>query len=153
MTELVLEAEREGIMLLEDRRIGRLKGLYIDGHIVLNPSIETYKEKRCILAEEIGHYYTSCGNILDQSKVENRKQERRARGWAYEKLIGPDKIIDAFKHGVQNRYELAEYLNVTEKFIEEALEYFKTKYYPYRQYDEYCITFDPLGVFKSFKKR
>ncbi|HHY42537.1 MAG TPA: ImmA/IrrE family metallo-endopeptidase [Thermoanaerobacterales bacterium] len=149
MTGLLIEAEKAGIEVLEDARIGRLKGLYIDNIIVLNSNLETEKEKRCILCEELGHHFTSYGNILDQTKIENRKQERRARAWAYEKLISPDTIIKAYEHGVQNRFELAEFLNVTEEFVQDAISYYKTKYWPYYRKGEYCIIFDPLNVIKK----
>jgi hypothetical protein len=75
MTELILEAEKEGIRIIENGQIGRLKGLYVDNFIILNA--ETEKEKRCILCEELGHHYTSYGNILDQTKIENIKQEKK----------------------------------------------------------------------------
>ena len=39
MIGLLIEAEKAGIEVLEDARIGRLKGLYIDNIIVLNPNI------------------------------------------------------------------------------------------------------------------
>ena len=48
----------------------------------------TPTEKACVLAEELGHHYTTVGNILDQSDVGNRKQELKARLWAYDKHIG-----------------------------------------------------------------
>ena len=35
--------------------------------------IET--EKACVLAEELGHHYTTVGDIIDQKESENRKQE------------------------------------------------------------------------------
>ena len=40
------------------------------------------------MAEELGHYYTGVGDILDQSSVSNRKQELCGRVYAYNKLIG-----------------------------------------------------------------
>ena len=38
-------------------------------------------EKASVLAEELGHYYTTVGNILDQEDAGNRKQEHKARTW------------------------------------------------------------------------
>ena len=114
--KLLIEANNEKINVYE-RDIGKLKGLYVDGNIALNLAIETYSEKACVLAEELGHYHTTVGDILDLSKAENRKQERRARGWAYEKLVSLTSLIEASKQGIRNRYELAEYLGVSEKFI------------------------------------
>ncbi|MDD3648474.1 MAG: hypothetical protein PHS44_08340, partial [Candidatus Dojkabacteria bacterium] len=66
----------------------RIDGLYIDRNIALDKEVKTGKEKSCILAEELGHYYTTVGDITDQTKVENRKQELRARMWAYNDRIG-----------------------------------------------------------------
>jgi hypothetical protein len=53
----------------------KLKGLYVDGNIALSDKLDTTNEKTCILAEELGHHYTTAGNILNQSNSNNRKQE------------------------------------------------------------------------------
>ncbi|MEK9198836.1 ImmA/IrrE family metallo-endopeptidase [Ureibacillus sp. FSL E2-3493] len=86
------------------------KGLYGDNVIWINKSLPSLIEKRCILAEEIGHHLTSTGDILDQSNVTNRKQELKARSWAYEKLVPLKKIIQAHKRNISNRFELADFL-------------------------------------------
>lgn len=104
-------------------------------------------EKACVLAEELGHHYTSSGNILDQSSVQNRKQEQVARTWAYNKLIGLVGIVDAYKTGCRSRSEMADHLNVTEEFLSEALERYRNKYGTYTAVDNYIIYFEPsLGV-------
>jgi len=146
--ELLIEADNEGLNVYE-RDIGKLKGLYIDGNIALSPFVETRSEKACILAEELGHYHTTVGNILDQSKVENRKQERRARGWAYERLVSLKSLIEASKQGIKNRYELAEFLGVSERFIDEAIQYYKGKHGLYYELGKYIIYFEPLGVLEK----
>ena len=56
----------------------KIKGLYCDGNIALSRNIKTESEKKCILAEEIGHFETSCGDITDQNNISNRKQELHA---------------------------------------------------------------------------
>ena len=81
----------------------------------------------------------------------NRKQERCARAWGYEKLVGIIRLIEAFKAGVKNRYELSEYLNVTEEFIKEALEYYKQKHGLYFKIDNYVVYFDPLVVMEVWE--
>lgn len=50
-----------------------LKGFYTDGNIAINTSVNDSREKTCVLAEELGHYYTTTGDILDQSDTMNRK--------------------------------------------------------------------------------
>lgn len=54
----------------------RIKGLYYDKHIAINKDLETDTDKACILAEELGHHYTTVGNILDQSKAENKNSKQ-----------------------------------------------------------------------------
>lgn len=57
--------------------------------------------KKCVLAEELGHYHTTVGDILDLSTASNQKQEYRARLWTYDKMIGLSGIISAYKTGKQ----------------------------------------------------
>ncbi|MHB8063373.1 MAG: ImmA/IrrE family metallo-endopeptidase [Ruminiclostridium sp.] len=128
-----------------------LSGLCIDDNIFIRKNIPTTSEKTCILAEELGHYHTSCGNILDQTKVENTKQERQARNWAYGKLVPLDKLIEAYGSGVRNRHELALYLDIIEEFLEEAIKHYKEKYGLHYILDNYIIYFEPLGIYKIFE--
>ena len=55
------------------------------------------------------------------TSVQNRKQERQARLHGYNRLIGLTGLIRAYEHGCTNRYETAEYLDVTEEFLEECI--------------------------------
>lgn len=121
----------------------RIKGLYCDGSIAIRQDIETTVERSCVLAEELGHYYTSVGNILDQTEVANRKQELRARAWAYNKKIGLIGIVNAYKQHCRNLYEVAEHLEVTEEFLKESLNYYRSKYGASAQIDNYVIFFEP----------
>ncbi|MBM7717244.1 Zn-dependent peptidase ImmA (M78 family) [Bacillus thermophilus] len=147
---LLREASDKGVDIYEKPMKPTIKGLYCNNNIWINKHLATTSEKACILAEELGHYYTSAGNILDQSKVENRKQELKARSWAYEKLFPLQKIVQAHQSTVRNRYELAEFLGVTEEFLEEAIQRYREKYGPYTTIDNYTICFDPLGVLEMF---
>ncbi|MCK9326099.1 MAG: ImmA/IrrE family metallo-endopeptidase [Bacteroidales bacterium] len=150
--KLLKKASHHGVDIYEKPMKPRIKGLYADSVIWINKHIPTAAEKTCTLAEELGHHYTSIGDILDQSRIENRKQECRARAWAYQRLVGPEKLIAAFECGVRNRYELAEFLNVTEEFIGGAIKYFKQKHGLHYKLGNYCITFEPLAVLKISSK-
>lgn len=128
--------------------VNGLKGLCYNGNIAIEESL-TQIEKACVLAEELGHHYTTVGNILDQSSVSNRKQELRARMWAYNKMIGLIGIIGCYEHGCQTKHEMAEYLEVTEDFLLEALERYRQRYGEFTVVDNYVIYFEPcLGVVK-----
>jgi len=148
--KLIREAVHHGLDISEKPMTPAMKGLYADGVIWINKNIPTKAEKTCILAEELGHYHTTEGDILDQSKIKNRKQELRARTWAYEKLIPLSSIVQAHKQGFQNRYDLAEYLGVTEEFLDSAIKRYKEKYGLFASVDGYTVCFEPLGVIEFF---
>ena len=151
--ELLQEAEDNNIEVMEFIFRGSNKGMYSDGIIAIRKDINTNTEKKCILAEELGHYHTSKGNILDLKSVSNRKQERQARKWSYEKLVPLKSIIKASFECCTNIYELAEYLDVTEDFLKEVLQYYQSKYGLYAEVDNYSIYFSPLTVCKyKYKK-
>lgn len=126
----------------------RIKGLYCDGVVAIRENM-TIPEKTCALSEELGHHETSVGNIIDMASAANRKQERQARLWAYNKQIGLIGLVRAFEHGCQNRFEIAEYLEVTEEFLEECIECYRNKYGICKQVDNYVVYFIPqLAIMK-----
>lgn len=148
MDNILKAIEDEGIEIVEMEFNGVRKSLYGDNTIAIDHRIKDSRSKRCILAEELGHHYTSYGNIIKYGKLINKKQEKRARNWAYDKLIGIVGLITAYNSGVRNRYELAEYFDVTEEFLQDALNHYKEKYGLYLQIDNYIVYFDPLTIVK-----
>lgn len=138
------EACRDGIEIIHRKfDSNRIKGLYCDGVVALSTQIETSKERVCILAEELGHHYTSVGNIIDLSDIQNRKQERHARLWGYNDRIGLRGLINAYEKGCKSRYEIADYLEVTEEFLEEAINCYRDKYGVCATVDNYIVYFIP----------
>lgn len=143
--KLLNSAESQSINIIDyDFSNTRFKALYCDGTIALNKHMENDIERKCILAEEIGHFHTTSGNILDQTDAGNRKQELRARLWAYNKLIGLGGIIRAYEHGCVNLSETADYLDVTEPFLSDALRAYQSKYGDGVEFEKYMIYFNPL---------
>lgn len=148
---LVDEACKDGIEIIQkDFNSNRIKGLYCDRVIALNKTLDSTREKTCVLAEELGHHYTSVGNILDQKNTQNRKQERQARLWAYNKQIGLKGLIRAYEHGCKNKHEVAEYLEVTEEFLEDAIYEYREKYGTCTTVERYIVFFIPqLAICKK----
>lgn len=114
--------------------------------IVLSNALQTSAERLSVLAEEAGHYHTSTGDILSLDDVWSRKQELRARAWAYDRYAGPEKLIKAWREGIRTPWELAEYLDVTEEFLIAALKYYAGKYGPIWHVDKYLIGFEPFAI-------
>lgn len=125
---LLDEAQKHNIEVYEMPMLPRNKGLYADGIVWVNKYTLTTVDKACTLAEEIGHYHTSTGDILDQQDIRNRKQELRARQWAYHCMIPLNRIVEAHHARISGRYDLAEYLGVTEEFLQAAIDRYTEKY-------------------------
>lgn len=139
--QLLIEADNNNLVAKEkDLPVskGRIKG----NRIAIKRGL-TEREKKCVMAEELGHYYTGTGEMLDQSSVLNRKKEVQGRVFAYNKLVGLMGIIDTYRHHCQNLAEAAEHLEVTEDFLRESLAYYKGKYGPNVTIDNYIIMFEP----------
>lgn len=148
--QLLDTAEKNGLAVKEQPLI-EYDGLIRNNRIAIRKNIETDTEKSCVLAEELGHYYTSSGNIIDLQDVRNQKQEYRARLYGYNLKIGLSGIIQAYESGCRNLYEMAEHLDVTEEYLIEALKCYKEKYGLYTIVDNYIIYFSPnLSVAKLF---
>ncbi len=140
-TDLLIEADKQHLITKEKplrANCGRIKG----NRIAIKHDLDE-TEKKCTLAEELGHYHTTVGDIIDQSSDANRKQELRARLWSYNKLIGLHGIISCYKAGCQTAYDMAEHLGVTEDFLLEALQCYRGKYGIYTKFDNYVIFFEP----------
>lgn len=84
--QLLNTADQEGLAVKE-QPLSTHDGLIRGTRIAIRKDIPTQAKKACVLAEELGHHYTSTGNILDQTEIEHVKQERKARMWAYNKQI------------------------------------------------------------------
>ena len=139
---LLLEAEKSGVNVIEiDIGTTKKYGRYFNNLIVINSNMNS-SEKYCVLSEELGHHYKTIGDISDQASMENRKQEVLARRWGYEKLVGIVDLVNALKHGCINKYEIADYLNITEEFLLEVLEYYKCKHPDYFEIDNYYLIFN-----------
>lgn len=146
--ELKTKHKDLNIVEMDLSEVKGLKGLYFDGNIALERKM-SQTEKSCVLAEELGHYYTTSGNILDQTDVSNRKQEYRARLYGFNLKIGLMGLIRAFEHGCRSASDIAEYLDVTEEYLQEAIDCYRSKYGMCTTVDNYAIYFIPaLGVMK-----
>lgn len=145
LNELYIHADKNDIEIIDyDFQSDNIKGLYCDNVIALKKGMPE-AEKACVLAEELGHYYTSVGNILDQNNVNNKKQELVARRWATNILLCPADLIEACRAGNEYISDIAEYLGVTSEFLIDAINVFSAKYGPVYSDGEYEIRFCERG--------
>lgn len=152
MTYESLLIEAEGLdVIIREKPLTSSDGLCFGNRIAISNKLKTDSQRTCVLAEELGHFHKTVGDITDYTKVDNIKQEAVARQWGYKKLVGILDIIKSFEHGSRDRFEMAEYLNVTEEFLEEALTYYRSKYGLRCEIDNYIVFFEPnLGILKMY---
>ncbi|MGZ2591132.1 uncharacterized protein DUF955 [Staphylococcus borealis] len=124
-----------------------LHGLWLGDLILIKRNLsETRKAE--VLYEELAHHKLTYGNILDQSRWINRKFENYARRHGFEAALPLRIIVEAHHYGVSSLYELADYVQLSEKYIVEILGHYKQKYGYSTRYGKYVIQFEPLRVFE-----
>lgn len=146
--ELLETADAEGLTVMEKPLTGSNGRIY-KNRIAIRSNIETTIEKSCTLAEEIGHYKTTYGDITRLDNISNEKQEYRARLYGYNLQVGLIGIIKCYEHGCRNLHEMAELLDVTEGYLDRVISVYRQKYGMYTALDNYIIYFEPcLAVMK-----
>ena len=142
--QLLQDAYDRDLFVHEDAFIeSGADGMIYDTLIYLSDRLVSCREKTCILVEEIAHYDVNTGNILDQTKAWNRQQELKARRLAFDRMSVLQGLIESFKVGDRNLYEVAERLNVTEPFLAEALKDYRARFPKGVQVDNFWISFRP----------
>lgn len=138
--QLLNDADMIGLWVIEKNFKSHAKGLCKGYKIGIKKDM-TFNEKACVLAEEIGHFKKTAGNILDQKSVRNKKQEKIARTWAVNRMLHIDDLFNINLNYCNTSYDIAEALGVTEEFLQEILETFKRKYGLFYHKNGKTITF------------
>lgn len=127
--EMLKIAHEEGIKVEYWDFKPPLEGIYINSPgmppiIGISKSLfESSPQFRCVLAEELGHHFTTVGDNLPQQCYHYRdrltvsKAEYRALRWAAEYLI-PKKQLQQTLQSNNTLWDLAELFNVTEEMME-----------------------------------
>ncbi|HHX76727.1 MAG TPA: ImmA/IrrE family metallo-endopeptidase [Firmicutes bacterium] len=130
-------AEKEGILVGFFALTGDTLGVYyrVSGRppvILLNKRIQhNRKLLRCILAEELGHHFTTSSNEMAfalTSKYLTKKYEKIALWWAVNHLIPINSLVQAMKYKIYDTRELADLFDVTERFMATGLQLYTEKY-------------------------
>lgn len=101
------------------------KARIIDKFIFMNyTDIDTYTEEKCLLAEELGHYYYDAYYTLSSSKSEIERQEYKANKWKSLACVPLNSILSCFKKGIYNLFDIAEELNVEPNMVKFAYKYY-----------------------------
>lgn len=100
--------------------------------IVLNKTILNDKMKHIeVLAEELGHYYTTCGNFTTpllhyKDRIELNKCELKALRWACNYLISDEDVL-SLSSQTNNYYEMSEILGVPYNLLIQKINFMSLK--------------------------
>lgn len=114
--------------------------------ITLSTRLETSNARNCALARGLGYHFSAPPNLLDAPAKLRRIYDRAAFGWAAKQLVPLQRIVDAWQAGIRDEWELADYLNVTPKFLEDAIDYLRHKHGLYVRHGNMCIWLKPIFV-------
>lgn len=87
--------------------------------------IKSITEEKELLAEELGHYYCNAFYNSSSSSSTIAQKEYRANKWKCTVLVSVNDFKDAFKKGLKNIYEVADYLCLSEDTVAFAYNYYK----------------------------
>ena len=122
--------ESEKIILEESwENTKGLNGIYVDvsdyppiigiNKYIMNDS----KKLRCTLSEELGHHFTTYRNLTKKSKDDieelfKDKEERKAKTWGANFLIGDDEFTQALLQCISNRSEICAHFGITNELLQ-----------------------------------
>lgn len=129
MESLLQLAEAENIAVEYSKLRHPVRGFYwhpIDAYPIIGLSLKLhsdYRLHRCVLAEELGHHFTSSGERIAkkhhslQDRLMIDKCEYKALRWAAKHLVPENDLLDAVSEGLYEIWELADHFSVTEDMM------------------------------------
>lgn len=120
-------------------------GLYRNGRVYLDKN-KRINEKVVLLAEEYGHHKRTVGNIVNCRDPRAWKEEWKARRFAVEKIVSLDDLLNCALNDCHNKYDCADFLDVTPEFIEESLIHYFNKYGTTHYHRNYQFFFDSESI-------
>lgn len=158
--------EKENIIIEYVDFSPTIQGIYYkaDGYLPIIGINENIVSNRklfaCVLAEELGHHFTSIGDSSAEyyslvGRINLNRTELAALKWATEYLLSLDEIVHAIKKGFENIEGLSDFLCVTDEFLLERFK-FMAKKQPYIKIEDnlfILLTNLPnIYLFKGFYK-
>lgn len=143
--KLIDEYHSDDLIIHEASLPYGLSGYYKDGVILIDKDMPT-AQKYAVLSEELGHYMTSVGDILDQSVIDNRKQEITARRWGYDRIVPLVSLLGACRGSFDDIDEVIDNLCIDGEFLYLVLESYQKQYGDTVTLDGYELTFLPLSL-------
>lgn len=120
------DAEDLGIEIVSRKMKERTALIGPEGYLSIDYSkIKTKAQEKEILMEEIGHFSVNAFYSPGATEETWARQEVRAKRWVFEKYYPPDDIAILLSEFVTETWEIAEQLELPERFVVEMLKFYK----------------------------
>ena len=86
--------------------------------------IDSISEIKRVLIHETGHCATGCTHRVSSPLDLIAKHEYKANRWAIEHYIPFKELQDAISQGYTEKWQISEYFDLPESFIEKAISYY-----------------------------
>lgn len=93
-------------------------------------AIHTKAEETVVVAHEAGHIITGSTHRVCSPYDLIEKHEHKANAWSYNRLLTPEKLEAARRAGCRECWEVAEFLDLPQDYVEKGVEYLKTQIEP-----------------------
>lgn len=103
-----------------------LSGFILNQDIYINKQNSKTKQLET-LAEELGHYETTVGQIVPVKTEKDRIQERKARRWGRMKIVTLRGLIDCYNSHLLTSEEVADYFEISIGYFWDAIADIKGK--------------------------
>lgn len=105
-----------------------IKAFSMPNEIIINPKqIHNHIEFKECVAHEMGHQKRNAFYDISSTYETKSRQEERATRWSTQFLVPVDELKKAVRLGYTETWQLAEYFDVSEKFMLEAIRVHKLK--------------------------
>lgn len=111
-------------------------GLIYDNDVYINQH-HSVEEQTGYVAEELGHAYTTIGDISELKNRADKRQERQARRWGMNQLVSPKDLVKFAEDSQTTVYEVAEDLEITPEYLLDGLQNIREQYGEQFRYKEY----------------
>ena len=89
--------------------------------------VDSIADELCTVAHEYGHCATGTTHYVSSPLDLVYKHEYKADKWAIHKLLPVEDIKKAMLSGCTEVWQLAEYFNVTERFLKRAIQIYQNE--------------------------
>ena len=122
--EILGEAESRGIEVLYGN-FPLSEAMSVSGYIGLDYSLlASPAREKIACTHELAHNITGGFYNRESSQLERKRAENKAEIYTIKRLLPLDDLKEAFGKGYTEPWELAEYLQLTDEFVAEALKYY-----------------------------